>query len=65
MIGGGYIGLEMGSVYAALGSQVTVTEMLDGLLIGVDRDLVRPLQNKITNQFEKILLNTKLINIKS
>ena len=63
VIGGGYIGLEMGSVYAALGSQVTIIEMMNGLLTGVDRDLVRPLQNKIKNQFEAILLNTKLTNI--
>tara|TARA_B100000686_G_scaffold303287_1_gene339993 strand:+ start:324 stop:1712 length:1389 start_codon:yes stop_codon:yes gene_type:complete len=65
VIGGGYIGLEMGSVYAALGSQVTVIEMKDGLLTGVDRDLLRPLQNKIKNQFEAILLNTKLTNIEN
>ena len=64
VIGGGYIGLEMGSVYAALGSQVTVTEMMDGLLPGVDRDLVRPLQNKIKNQFEAILLNTRMADMK-
>ncbi len=65
VIGGGYIGLEMGSVYAALGSQVTVIEMKDELLKGVDRDLIRPLQNKIKNQFEAILLNTKSTNIES
>jgi len=65
VIGGGYIGLEMGSVYTALGSQVTVIEMKDSILTGVDRDLVRPLQNKIKNQFEAILLNTKLTNIES
>ena len=65
VIGGGYIGLEMGSVYTALGSQVTVIEMKDNILTGVDRDLVRPLQNKIKNQFEAILLNTKLTNIES
>ena len=43
VVGGGYIGLEMGTVYAALGSEVTVVEMTDGLLPGVDRDLVKPL----------------------
>jgi dihydrolipoamide dehydrogenase len=64
VIGGGYIGLEMGSVYAALGSQVTVVEMMDGLLTGVDRDLVRPLQHRIKNQFEALLLNTKVGEIK-
>jgi dihydrolipoamide dehydrogenase len=64
VIGGGYIGLEIGSVYAALGSQVTVVEMMDGLLTGVDRDLVRPLQHKIKNQFEEIHLSTKVSEIK-
>jgi dihydrolipoamide dehydrogenase len=64
VIGGGYIGLEMGSVYAALGSQVTVVEMKDGLLTGVDRDLIRPLQHRIKNQFEAIHLNTKVGEIK-
>ena len=64
VIGGGYIGLEMGSVYAALGSQVTLVEMMDGLLTGVDRDLVRPLQHRIKNQFEEIHLNTKVGEIK-
>ena len=54
----------MGSVYAALGSQVTLVEMMDGLLTGVDRDLVRPLQHRIKNQFEEIHLNTKVTEIK-
>ena len=47
VVGGGYIGLEMGAVYAALGSRVTVVEMTDGLLPGVDRDLVRPLHKQL------------------
>jgi dihydrolipoamide dehydrogenase len=64
VIGGGYIGLEIGSVYAALGSQVTVVEMMEGLLNGVDRDLVRPLQHRIKNQFEEIYLSTKVSEIK-
>jgi dihydrolipoamide dehydrogenase len=64
VIGGGYIGLEMGSVYAALGSQVTIVEMMDRLLTGVDRDLVRPLQHRIKKQFETILLSTKVGEIK-
>jgi dihydrolipoamide dehydrogenase len=64
VIGGGYIGLEIGSVYAALGSQVTIVEMMDGLLTGVDRDLVRPLQHRIKNQFEEIHLSTKVGEIK-
>jgi len=63
VIGGGYIGLEMGSVYAALGSRVTVVEIMDQLLNGVDRDLVRPLQNRLKKQFEAILLETKIEDI--
>ena len=47
VVGGGYIGLEMGTVYAALGSKVTVVEMMDSLLPGVDLDLVRPLQLRL------------------
>jgi dihydrolipoamide dehydrogenase len=58
VVGGGYIGLEMGTVYAALGSQVTVVEMTDGLLPGVDRDLVKPLANHLQTSFSKILLET-------
>ena len=60
VVGGGYIGLEMGSVYAALGSQVTVVEMTGGLLPGADRDLVRPLQKRLTKSFSAIHLNTKV-----
>jgi dihydrolipoamide dehydrogenase len=63
VVGGGYIGLELGSVYAALGSKVTVVELTDGLLPGVDRDLVRPLQARLTSQFEKIYLATKVVKI--
>lgn len=60
VIGGGYIGLEMGSVYAALGSKVVVVEMLSGLLPGADRDLVRPLAKRLEGTFEAIHLNTKV-----
>ncbi|MCH2213343.1 MAG: dihydrolipoyl dehydrogenase [Fuerstiella sp.] len=60
VIGGGYIGLEMGSVYAALGSDVVVVEMTDGLLPGADRDLVRPLQRQLSRQFSAIHLKTKV-----
>lgn len=60
VIGGGYIGLEMGSVYAALGSKVTVVELTDGLLPGADRELVRPLQKRLANLFAAIHLNTKV-----
>src|SRR5690606_3384679 len=52
VIGGGYIGLEMGSVYAALGSKVTVVEMLPTILAGADRDLVNPLKKRLDEQFE-------------
>ncbi|MFH1266629.1 MAG: FAD-dependent oxidoreductase, partial [Planctomycetota bacterium] len=47
VVGGGYIGLELGTVYAALGSRVSVVELTDGLLPGADRDLVKPLHNKL------------------
>jgi dihydrolipoamide dehydrogenase len=61
VIGGGYIGLEMGSVYAGLGCQVTVVELLDGLLMGADRDLVKPLEKRLQKLFDnRIFLNTKV-----
>ena len=60
VIGGGYIGLEMGTVYAALGSRVSVVEMTDGLLPGADRDLVKPLHKRLEQSFEAIRLNTKV-----
>jgi len=63
VVGGGYIGLEMGSVYEAFGSGVTVVEMTDGLLPGVDRDLVRPLQAGLKKRFENIFLNTKVVAV--
>src|SRR5690606_5733122 len=65
VIGGGYIGLEMGSVYAALGSKVTVVELLNGLLPGCDRDLVRPLQKRLNSQFEAIHLETKIAKLEA
>ncbi len=61
VVGGGYIGLEMGTVYAALGSKVSVVEVTDGLLPGVDRDLVRPLHKRLQGLFEAIYLNTKVV----
>jgi len=64
VVGGGYIGLELGTVYAALGSRVTVVEMTDGLLPGVDRDLVRPLHKALEKQFAAIHLNTKVAALK-
>ncbi len=60
VIGGGYIGLELGSVYAELGSRVTVVEMTAGLLPGVDDDLVRPLRRRLESRFEEILLETEV-----
>ncbi|MFO0844039.1 MAG: dihydrolipoyl dehydrogenase [Gemmataceae bacterium] len=65
VVGGGYIGLEMGYVYAALGSKVTVVEMTEGLLPGVDRDLVKPLQDRLTRTklFDSILLKTKVAKV--
>jgi dihydrolipoamide dehydrogenase len=64
VVGGGYIGLELGTVYAALGSKVTVVEMTPGLLPGADRDLVLPLQKRIEKSFESILLNTTVTSVK-
>ena len=58
VVGGGYIGVELGSVYAALGTRVTVVEMLPGLLPGADRDLVLPLHKRLEKMFDAILLNT-------
>jgi len=58
VIGGGYIGLELGTVYAALGSRVSVVEMLPGLLPGADRDLVRILSKQLEKLFHSIMLNT-------
>lgn len=61
VVGGGYIGLEMATVYASLGSRVTVVELTDGLLPGVDRDLVKPLQKRLAGLLEGIHLNTKVV----
>jgi len=65
VVGGGYIGLEMGVVYASLGSRVTVVEMMDGLLPGADRDLVRPLQKRLEGLFSAIHLNTKVSAVRA
>jgi len=64
VIGGGYIGLEIGSVYAALGSKVTVVEFLDGILATADRDLVAPLEKKLRKEFEAIYTSTKVAALK-
>ncbi len=63
IVGGGYIGLEMGSVYAALGSRVSVVELTDGLLPGADRDLVKPLHARLEKTFAGIWLNTKVVSL--
>ena len=63
VIGGGIIGLEMATVYDALGSRVTVVELLDSLIPGCDPDLVRPLQKRITARYEAIMLGTKVTGV--
>ena len=65
IIGGGIIGLEMGTVYDALGSQVSVVELTDGLIQGCDRDIVRPLQKRMEKRFEAIMLNTKVTKVEA
>jgi len=64
VLGGGYIGLELGQVYASFGSRVTVVEMLPNLLPGADADLVRPLAKRLEEQFEQICLDTKVTGMK-
>jgi dihydrolipoamide dehydrogenase len=64
VVGGGYIGLELGSVYAALGTRVTVVEMLPGLLPGADRDLVLPLHKRLEKMFEAIMVKTTVASLK-
>ena len=64
VVGGGYIGLELGTVYAALGSKVSVVEMLPGLLPGADRDLVLPLHKRMEKIFDSIMLNTTVASMK-
>ena len=63
VVGGGYIGLEMGTVYAALGTRVSVVELTEGLLPGADRDLVRPLHKKLSKDFAEILLGVKVASL--
>ena len=65
VIGGGIIGLEMGTVYDALGSQVSVVEFMDGLITGCDRDLVRPLHKRMDTRFQSIMLSTKVTKIEA
>jgi dihydrolipoamide dehydrogenase len=65
IIGGGYVGLELGTVYAALGSRVSLVELEDRLLLGVDRDLVEPLYRRLENIFETISLQTKVASMQA
>jgi dihydrolipoamide dehydrogenase len=65
VVGGGIIGLEMATVYAALGVKVSVVELTEGLMPGCDRDLVRPLEKRIAKQYETILLRTKVTKIEA
>jgi dihydrolipoamide dehydrogenase len=64
VIGGGYIGLELGTVYATLGSHVTLVEMTEGLLPGVDRDLVQPLQRRVDKLFAAVHLRTRVTGLR-
>jgi dihydrolipoamide dehydrogenase len=63
VVGGGYIGLELGTVYATLGSTVSVVEMTPGLLPGADRDLVGVLEKRLKKLFAAIMLNTKVVKV--
>lgn len=63
IIGGGIIGLEMATVYHALGSRISVVELLDGLMPGCDPDLVGPLQRRIEKQYEAIHLGTRVVSV--
>src|SRR6516162_5840230 len=63
VVGGGYIGLELGTVYATLGTQVSVVEMMPGLLPGVDRDLITPLAKRLEGMFRSVMLHTKVVEM--
>jgi len=65
VIGGGIIGLEMATVYDALGSRITVVELLDALVPGADPDLIRPLKRRIEKRYDKILLKTKVARLEA
>ncbi len=65
VIGGGIIGLEMATVYDALGSKITVVELLDGLIPGADRDIIRPLHKRIEKRYEAIYLKTKVTKLEA
>ena len=63
IIGGGIIGLELATVYHELGSSVTIVEIMDGLMVEADADLVKPLLSRIKKQYEEILLETRLVGV--
>ena len=65
VIGGGIIGLEMATVYDALGSKITVVELMDQLMPGADKDLVKPLHTRIAKRYESIMLKTKVTKIEA
>lgn len=65
VVGGGIIGLEMATVYQALGVKVSVVELTDGLIPGCDRDLVRPLERRISKRYERIMVKTKVTKIEA
>lgn len=65
IIGGGIIGLEMATFYHALGSKITVVELMEQIIPGCDKDLVRPLAQRIKKHYQQIHLNTKVVNIKA
>ncbi len=65
VVGGGIIGLEMATVYQALGSKITIVELLPGIMPGADRDLVRPLEKRLKERYERILTRTKVTSVKS
>ena len=65
ILGGGIIGLEMGCVYDALGSKITVVELMDQIIPGADKDLIRPLHKRIEKRYEKILLKTKVTAVEA
>jgi len=65
VIGGGIIGLEMAQIYSSLGSAVTVVELMDGIMAGADRDLVRPLERRLKRRYEDILTGTKVTGVRA
>lgn len=65
VIGGGIIGMEMATVYHALGSKISVVELTEGLLPGVDPDIVAPLQKRVQKKYEHIFLNTKVVKVEA